>query len=85
MGNEGIWRFPKIRGTFGVPIVRIIIFWGLSWGPLFRETTISSLCNTYRLISYQPPVSPWHHWVGLLHTGFVANNAGLDLGFKVRV
>ena len=29
-----IWGFPKIRGTFlGVPIVRIIVFWGLYWGP----------------------------------------------------
>ena len=28
------WGFPKIRGTFlGVPIIRIIIFWGLHWGP----------------------------------------------------
>ena len=27
--------FPKIRGTFlGVPILRIIVFWGLYWGPL---------------------------------------------------
>ena len=35
----GLWRvicgFPKIRGTFlGVPIVRILVFWGLDWGPL---------------------------------------------------
>ena len=29
------WVFPKIRGTFlGAPIMRIIIFWGLYWGPL---------------------------------------------------
>ena len=26
---------PKIRGTLlGVPIIRIIVFWGLYWGPL---------------------------------------------------
>ena len=26
--------FPKIRGTFlRVPIIRIIVFWGLYWGP----------------------------------------------------
>ena len=25
----GIWEFPKIRGTIlGVPILRIIVFWG---------------------------------------------------------
>ena len=23
--------------------IRIMIFWGLYWGPLFRETTISGL------------------------------------------
>ena len=29
------WEFPKIRGPFlGVPIIRIIVFWGLYWGPL---------------------------------------------------
>ena len=38
-----IWRFPKIRGTFsGVPIMRIILFWGLCWGPPpFWELIIS--------------------------------------------
>ena len=34
--------FPKLRGTLlGVPIIRIIVCWGLYWGPLFWETTIS--------------------------------------------
>ena len=29
-----IWGFPKIRGIIlGVPIIRIIIYWGLYWGP----------------------------------------------------
>ena len=29
-----IWGFPKIRGTLlRVPIIRIIISWGLYWGP----------------------------------------------------
>ena len=28
-------RFPKIRGTFfGIPAIRIVVFWGLYWGPL---------------------------------------------------
>ena len=37
------WWFTKIRGTIlGVPIVRTLVFWGLYWGPLFRETTTSS-------------------------------------------
>ena len=31
-----------MRGTFlGVPIIRTMVFWGLYWGPLSRETTIS--------------------------------------------
>ena len=29
------WGFPKIKGTLlGVPVLRIIVFWGLYWGPL---------------------------------------------------
>ena len=29
-----IWEFPKTRGTIlGVPIIRIIVYWGLYWGP----------------------------------------------------
>ena len=29
------WGFPKIRGTvLGVPIVRILLYWGLYRGPL---------------------------------------------------
>ena len=29
-----IWGFAKIRGTIlGVPVIRIIVFWGLYWGP----------------------------------------------------
>ena len=29
-----IWEFPKIRGVLlGFPIIRIIVFWGLCWGP----------------------------------------------------
>ena len=32
---KNIWGFPKFRGTIlGVPIIRIIVFWGLYWGPL---------------------------------------------------
>ena len=35
-GGQGfrIWGVPIIRGTFlGVPIIRIIVFWGLYGGP----------------------------------------------------
>ena len=34
------WGFPEIRGTFlVVPLISIIVFWGLYWGPPFWETT----------------------------------------------
>ena len=33
--NIEIWGFPKIRGTIlKVPIIRIIVYWGLYWDPL---------------------------------------------------
>ena len=33
--ESGIWRFPKVRGTFlGVPIRRTTVYWGLYWGTL---------------------------------------------------
>ena len=36
-----IWGIVKNRGTFlGVPIIRIIVYLGLYWGPLCWETTI---------------------------------------------
>ena len=36
--NIFIWGFPKIRGTIlGVPIIRIKVFGGLYWVPLFWE------------------------------------------------
>ena len=39
-GLGSLQGFPKIWGTFlGVPIMRIVLNWGLYWGPLFRETT----------------------------------------------
>ena len=39
--QQNFWVFLKIRGTFlEVPIIRIGIFWGVYWGPLFREITI---------------------------------------------
>ena len=38
--------FPKIKGTIlGVLIIRVIIFWGLYWGPLFWETTKSQFAR----------------------------------------
>ena len=41
-----IWGFPKIRGTFlGVPLIRIIVFWGLYWGPLILGN-YHIICNS---------------------------------------
>ena len=38
------WGFPKIRCTIlGAQVERIIVFWGLDWSPLFRETTTSDM------------------------------------------
>ena len=46
-GAEGIWEFPKIRGTIlGVPILRIIVYWGLYWGP--------PILGNYHIITYIP-------------------------------
>ena len=30
-----MWSFPKLFVFLGVPIIRMIIFWGLDWGPPF--------------------------------------------------
>ena len=33
-GSGDTWAFPKIRGAIlGVPIIRIIVYWGPYWGP----------------------------------------------------
>ena len=48
---NSIWGFPQIRGTFlGVPIIGIIIYWGLYWGhPILGNYHIamswSSVCS----------------------------------------
>ena len=40
------WGFPKIRGTLlGVPVIRIIIFGGLYWGPLILGNYHIVLCS----------------------------------------
>ena len=54
-----IWGFPKIRGTIlGVPIIRIIVFGGLYWGPpilgnshivSIKEALSITLCSKYPL------------------------------------
>ena len=38
---------PEIRGTIlGVPIVRIILFWGLFWSPPFRKKVLHAIPHT---------------------------------------
>ena len=39
------WYFSKIRGIFfgEVPMIRIVVFWGLYWRPLLGEITRSCL------------------------------------------
>ena len=51
-----IWGFPKITGTFGVPIIRITVFGlGSILGvPLFRETSTSLHLKYARFISLNP-------------------------------
>ena len=39
--GEVMAGFPKIGGPFGVSTMRTIVLWGVNWGPLFWETTIS--------------------------------------------
>ena len=49
---RNIWGFPKIRDTFlGVPILRIIVFWGLYWGPL--------ILGNYHLSAELPDTVNW--------------------------
>ena len=43
---SSIWRLPKTRGPILVVLViRIIVYLGLFWGPLFMETPISLVAD----------------------------------------
>ena len=50
-----IWGFPKIGGTIlGVPIIRIIVFGGLRWGPLnLGNCHISVLDIVYTYLGFK--------------------------------
>ena len=55
---RSIWGFPKIRGTFwGVPIIRIILYWGLFWGPLILGNYhfVFATASCRGLYWYMPP------------------------------
>ena len=58
-GHQFIWGLPKIRGTFlGVPIARIIIFWGPMLGfPCLGKITISSFSDL-RILRAQAMTDP---------------------------
>ena len=46
-----IWYFPKIRDTLlGVPIIRLIVFWGLYWGPPIQGNYHIGTTRIYPLI-----------------------------------
>ena len=40
--------FPQLGVPFGVPIIRIMVYWGLNWGPLFGGNYHMQI--TWRLI-----------------------------------
>ena len=53
------WGFPNIMGTFlGVPIIRIILYWGLYWGPpILRNYHVFTQCRGVRSYTLNP--KPW--------------------------
>ena len=57
-----IWGFPNIRGTFlGVPIIRILVFWGLYWGPFILGNYYMTLPELQRRAHV---CSCWEHCFG---------------------
>ena len=64
------WGFHKIGGTLlGVPILRIIIFWGLYWGPpilgnyhmvesRYVEYIIWNIDLSPKVVLWEPPLGP---------------------------
>ena len=84
-----IWEFPKIRGTFlGVPIIRILVYWGLYWGPLIfgklpyeSEHYVGHLKMSYRAclavhLAVQFRLSGWCRGAGLMRAGVYGAERG---------
>ena len=83
LGAALIWEFPEIMGTFvGVPIIRIIVYWGLYWGPLllgnyhfllgehfetYKLRTLSMSLPKTDMLRRCPLQIPWIH---IVITGF---------------
>ena len=75
--GDSIWGFPKIRGTFlGVPIIRIIVFWGLYWGPLIlgnyhlgfhTKAILSALLASDKNLQPSTFLSPHKGWIRALN------------------
>ena len=63
--------FPKFRGTFwGVPIIRIIVLWGLYWGPL--------IFGNYLIDFWSPRVGGSMRLAGYLHRVRLVGKHTLD-------
>ena len=55
-----MWGLPKFKDTIrggGVPVIRIIIYRGVYWGPPIMETAISHSYLRFQH-NYKPPRSP---------------------------
>ena len=56
---QGLWRLglPKLESLYGVPIIRIVIFWAaLYWGPFFMEESgwYKSHIMKFRGLGFKP-------------------------------
>ena len=61
-----IWEFPKIRGTIlEVPSIRVIVFWGLYWGPLilgnYRLGKCILMVHPFNGPVEEPPEVDWEN------------------------
>ena len=67
-------RFPKIgRTILGVPIIRILVYWGLYWGPCFWKL-LYNICYTLHTIFGIGHIRVWFLRLGSIpiSTGFLS-------------
>ena len=91
------WGFPKMRGTsFGVPILRTMVFWGLSWGLPVLGNYHSSHAIPSALLCRVPDFSKGHasqqeinfsvyrrcRYRGKLNALFFLRHLWLQIGFR---
>ena len=62
------WGFPRIRGTFlKVPIIRIIVYWGLYWGPpILGNYQIHFQLDPPQLAGMRPFGTSWRSTSGVV-------------------